>query len=74
MNALNIPIIKENNVLCLVTQKVHKHEWNVYNVCQPQKGFSRKKIHNQSKKNVSGYFQVKNKLGMFEWWCEIKPI
>ena len=32
MNAIKIPIFKHNNVLCIVTQKVHKNEWNVYNV------------------------------------------
>ena len=35
MNAIKIPIFKENNVLCIVTQNVPKNECNVYNVCKP---------------------------------------
>ena len=37
INAIKIPIFRENNVLCIVAQKVHKNDWNVYNVRQPQK-------------------------------------
>ena len=36
MNAPKILIFKQNNVLYIVTQKVYKTEWNVYNVCQPE--------------------------------------
>ena len=32
INAKEIPIYKRNNVLYIVTQKVHENEWNVYNV------------------------------------------
>ena len=37
INAIKIPISKQNYVLYNVTQKIRKNEWNVYNVCQPQK-------------------------------------
>ena len=35
INAVKIPISKQNNVLCIIT-KLHKNEWKVYYVCQPQ--------------------------------------
>ena len=44
MNATEIPIFKQNNVLCIVTQKVHKNQWNVHNVCKTQEIFSQKPI------------------------------
>ena len=44
MNAIKILIFKQNNVLCIVTQKVRKNEWNVYNVCKlPKNLLSQKK-------------------------------
>ena len=49
MNAIKILIFKQNNVLYIVTQKVHYNEWNVYNVCKPQKVFSQKKSPSQSR-------------------------
>ena len=43
MNAINMPISKQNNVLSIVPQKVHNNEWNFYNLCQPQKCLLTKK-------------------------------
>ena len=59
-NATEIPIFKQNNVLCIVTQKVHKNEWNVYNVYQPQKKSSlERKVPANQEKDVCVHLKVK---------------
>ena len=52
--------------------KLHKNEWNVYNVCKPQKMCSQKKVSVNLEKDVCKYFKMKNKLGMCVRRCEIK--
>ena len=38
-----------------------------------KKSSHKRKIPANLEKNVRVYFKVKNKLGMFECWCEIRP-
>ena len=43
IDAIKIPIFKQNNFLCIVTQKVPKNEGKVYPVCHSQKKSSHKR-------------------------------
>ena len=71
MNAIKIPIFKQNKVLWIVA-KLHKNEWNVYNVCKSQKNLLTKEKSDSVQRKMSVYFKVKDELGMWMCWCEIK--
>ena len=45
------------------------------NECMPTIKMSthKRKVSANLEKDACLYFKVKNKLGMFEYWCEIKP-
>ena len=66
LDAIKIPIFKQNNVLCIVI-KVHPNELKIYHVCQPQRNFlSKEKAPANLEKDVCVYFKVKNKIVMYE--------
>ena len=71
---LKIPIFKQNNISCIVTN-VHKNEWKFIMYVNHTKNnlLTKEKVPANLENDVYVYFEVKNKLIMFEKWCEIKP-